>query len=292
MKSHYSILRFINNPLSRENIAIGLIAISENQVRFRFSNEKVNLIKKLNPYGFELANFTLNKIEDSINSSYVKEDELIGNENIFNIEYIERLSSYNNGILQFDKPSAINIEFNQTFFDSFFIKYIGLESRYSKTENNSISIFKNRIKSKLYEPLKNQIDVDLKIKKKQIPSLYFDYHLDGIGVNGVVYSIKGIDLNSNQAPSVIAKDISEFESFNQRLDSFSKSKGLPAGKNKHYLVIDPYKGSKLSYLDLYNILSDSDKDLPFYELIGSKDLNELVIQLKKNKTRKFTEEFF
>jgi hypothetical protein len=291
MKSHYSILRFINNPLSRENIAIGLITISENKVRFKFSNEKVNLIKKLNPASFDLTNFTLNKIQNSINSANINEGELIGNENIFSIEYIERLSSYNNGILQFDKPSAINMDFNQTFFDSFFLKYIELESKQFKKEVKPVSLFKDRIRTKLYRPLENQIDVNLKIRKKQIPSLYFDYHLDGLGVNGVVSSIKGIDLNSNQSPSVIAKDISEFESFNQRLDSFSQSKGLPKG-NKHYLVIDPYRGSKLSYLDLYSILSESDKDLPFYELISSEDLNRLVLQLKNDKTRKFTEEFF
>lgn len=291
MKSHYSILRFVNNPLSRENIAIGLITISENQVRFRFSKEKVNLIKKLNPDSFELTNFTLNKIQDSINSSIIHEGELLGNENIFNIDYIERLSSYNNGILQFDKPSAINIVFNESFFDSFFLKYIGLGASHLKTDFKSNSFFKDRIRAKLYKPLENQIDVDLKIKKKQIPSLYFDYHLDGLGVNGIVSSIKGIDLNSNISPSVIAKDISEFESFNQRLDSFSLSKGFPKG-NRHYLVIDPYKGLKLSYLDLYSILSEGDKDMPFYELISSDDLSKLVNRLKSDKTRKFTEEFF
>lgn len=292
MKSHYSILRFINNPLSKENIAIGLIWISENQVKFKFSNDKVKITKKLNPKSFDLTNFTLNKIDESINSSILKEGELITNDNIFHKEYLERLSSYNNGILQFDKPSAINIDFNESFFNSFFKKYIELESSNFKLENKSISVFKNNIQTKLYKPLAKQIDVDIKIKKKQIPSLYWDYHIDAIGVNGVVHSIKAFDLISYQSPSLIAKDISEFESFNQRLDSFTKSKGLSGKDNKHYIVIDPYKGPKVSYLDLYNILSESDKSLPFYQLISSKDLKNLVSDLKKDNTRKFSEEFF
>ena len=281
MKSHYSILRFINSPLSGENIAIWLIAISEDQVRFKFSNEKVSLVKKLNPDSFDLTIFTINKIQESINSAKIKVDELIGHENIFTKDYIQRLSEYNNGILQFDKPVAINIKFDKSFFESFFSKYIELDSHSVKQQDKPVSLFRNKIESKLYKPLSNQIDVNLKIKKKQIPSLYFDYHLDGI---------KAIDLNSHQAPNQIVKDISEFESFNQRLDSFAKSKGI-SGVNKHFLVMDPYKGNKMSYLDLYSILSEGEKTLSFYELIGSKDLNGLVLQLKENKARKFTEEF-
>ncbi|MDO6852621.1 hypothetical protein Q4599_03465 [Cellulophaga lytica] len=286
-------MRFINNSLSKENLAIGLIVISNDDVRFKFSDEKIRLIRKLNPNSLDLVNFTINKIKHSINSSLKNEKELFQSKNIFTKEYLDRLSSYNNGILQFDKPSGIDILFDDSFFNSFFNKYIDLGKGNFALEKQiqPVSEFKRILKTQFYKPLVNQIDVDFKIKKKQIPSLYFDYHLDGIGVNGVVYSIKGIDLNSKQSPATIAKDISEFESFNQRLDSFSKSKGI-SGDNKHYLVIDqPHKGARLSYIDLYDILSESDKNLSFYELISSNDLNNVVSQLKENNARKFSEEF-
>ena len=43
MKSYYSIIRFVNNPLSKENLAIGMIVISGGKVFYKFSQEKINI---------------------------------------------------------------------------------------------------------------------------------------------------------------------------------------------------------------------------------------------------------
>ena len=59
MENYISILRFVNNPLSDESIALGLIVVSENDVFFKMSAKKINFAKKLNPVSGKLLDFSL-----------------------------------------------------------------------------------------------------------------------------------------------------------------------------------------------------------------------------------------
>ena len=282
-------MRFISNPLSKENIAFGLIMESNGKIMFRFSEEKLDFIYKLSPLNLKLIKFSISKIEESLKKPVDNDEKLIAVDEIFNLKYLDRLSSYNNGIIQFDKPQSINQMYDNEKFESFFNKYIAINVQKENALLNIITQFQNKISKSLYEPLKSQIDIDTTIKKESIPHLFFNYHLDGIGVNGSIYSIKAIDLNSNKALSQVQKNISEYESFNIRVDSFAKTRDIN-GESKHYLVVDPYIGSKLSYLDLYNIISKQ-SDINSYELIGTNELDKIVKLIKKRKAKKFTEEF-
>lgn len=287
MKSVYSIIRYVNNPLSNENIAFGLIAIADGKISFKFAEDKIDFILKLNPSIQKIFEFSVNKLKASLEERSVEPNLLFKTDTLFSKEYLNRLSEYNNGIIQFDRPSSIDISLKNECFLSFFNNYIALNV-VSEKKAKEASVLKRVVKSELYNPLKDQIDVDYKLKKKQIPSLFFDFHLDGLGVNGAIYSAKAVDINSGKAVHQICKEISEFESVNQRLDEFGKSKGI-IEPSKHYLIIDQYNGNKISYLDLYSILSQS--NCPFYELISSSEIHKIVSQIKKTKARKFSLEF-
>jgi hypothetical protein len=290
MKSFYSIIRFVNNPLSRENLAIGLIMISNNKVYYKFSNEKIQLVNKINPSNFKLLEYTIDKINNFIKNEneLEKKVSLFSDDNKVNFEYLKRLSIYNNGFLQFDNPSIINIDFDEVKFHDFFHKYIDLVIK--PVEKKKIdNIFSKRVRQIFQEPLKDIIDIDYKVKKAEIPNLFFDYKLDGIGYNGIVYSVKSIDLNSERKIDLIRKDISELESLNPRIDLFSKLKGFDPSKNKHYLVIDKYKGTKASYHELYDILSGQNSFDCNYNLINSDELKDVTSDIKKTNAHKFSE---
>ncbi len=288
MKSFYSIIRFVNNPLSKENLAIGLIMISDKKIHYKFSNEKIQLVNKINPVNYKLLEYTVEKIDKFIKDEIENDISLFSDDSKVNFEYLKRLSIYNNGFLQFDNPSIINIDFDEVKFNDFFHKYIDLvispvaekviDNRFSKTVNK---VFR--------EPLKNIINIDYKVKKAEIPNLFFDYKLDGIGYNGIIYSVKSIDLNSERPIDQIRKDISELESLNPRIDLFGKSKGFDPNKNKHYLVIDEYKGKKASYLELYDILSKQNSDDYKYHLINSDELKDVTNDIKKTNAHKFSD---
>ena len=289
MKSYYSIIRYVNNPLSRENLAIGMILISGKFVFYRFSDYKIKLAHKINSRNRDLLDYTVEKIMAFISNELKSEIKLFPGDNSVNVEYLNRLSVYNNGFLQFDKPSALNMGFDKSGFDDFFKKYVEvvLPVQKKKVINRS---FDRAIKRVFKDPLKEKINLDFKIKKESIPNLFFDYTVDGIGVNGSIYTLKSIDLNSEKPIDNFRRDISELESLNYRLNLFGERNGLKANENKHFLLINPYKGSKGSYRDLYEVLNDqNEKDFP-YKVIGSKDLPGVTAEFKKsNSLKKFTE---
>jgi len=263
MKSYYSIIRFVNNPLSKENLAIGMIVISNGNVFYKFSKEKVNLAQRINRSNANLLGYSIDKISNFIDNQLKEEVSLFEREASINFEYLNRLSIYNNGFFQFDKPSIINIDFNKEKFSDFFAKYIELNRRSSNKAIVDRS-FERIINQVFLKPLKNVIDIDYKVKKEQVPGLFFDYKLDGIGVNGSIYTVKSLDLNADKPIDSYRKDISELESLNYRLDLFSKENDLDSHANNHYLVVDPYVGSKRSFQNLYDILSDQDvSDYPY-----------------------------
>lgn len=285
MKSFYSIIRYVNNPLSKENLAIGMILISGNDIFYKFSSEKINLAHKLNSSNEELLQYTVKKVSDFIQNQLKEEISLFSRENKINLEYLNRLSVYNNGFLQFDSPAVLNLNFDRSKFENFFKKYIELNIKQPDKKAIDKS-FEKTIKKVFQEPLSNLIDVNYKVKKENIPNLFFDYTLDGIGVNGSVYSLKSIDLNSEKPLDNYRRDVSELESLNHRLDLFSKEKGLDADHNQHYLVIDPYRGSKSSYKKLYEVLREQkDEDFP-YSIIGTDSLPSVTAAIKKSESIK------
>lgn len=289
MKSFYSIIRFVNNPLSKENLAIGLIMISGNKIHYKFSSEKIQLVNKLNPVNFKLLEYTIEKISSFIQKELKNEVSFFHDDNKINFEYLKRLSIYNNGFLQFDAPSVINIDFDEIKFNDFFNKYIQLS--YKNVEKIEVdNTFSKRIRKVFQEPLSNLIDIDYKIEKEKIPGLFFDYKLDGIGLNGVIYSVKSIDLNLEKPIDQIRKEISELESLNFRIDSFGKSiRNIDPKLNQHFLVVDEYKGKKKSYKQLFDILSEQ-KNIEYpYEIVNSADLGRVTKLIQKNKVSKFSE---
>lgn len=287
MKSYYSIVRFINNSLSNENLAVGMIVISGKEVFYKFSTDKLNLVKKISPTNTSLLEYTLDKIK-----SFIK-NEILSNKSLFsdltfNVDYLERLSIYNNGFLKFDKPSGINMSFDNEKFDGFFKRYIELNIKVPAKPIIDRS-FTNAVNKVFSEPLKDKIDINYRMKKGIIPNLFFDYKLDGIGMNGVIYTVKSIDLNAELPIDKLNTQVTDLESLNHRVDLFGQQHNLNPKENRHYLVVDQYKGSKSSYKNLYEMLkSQSPRDYS-YSVIGTHELAKVTEEIKMRGAKKFSE---
>ncbi|WP_044208407.1 hypothetical protein [Flammeovirga sp. OC4] len=283
MKSYYSIIRFVNNPLSKENLAIGIILVSKSKVYYKFSDQKIRFSKNINSSNAKLLDYTIKKVSDFIDSEFRKDISLFSQDNSIYIDYLKRLSIYNNGFLQFDNPKALNLEFNSISFENFYQKFI--EIKYKKISKETVDkSFENTIKKVFHEPLKGLIDLDYKIKKQEIPNLFFNYTLDGIGVNGSIYSVKSLDLNSEKPIDTFQREISDLESLNYRLDLFSKENLSNPNSDNHYLVVNEYKGRKDSYQKLYEILK-SQNDLSFpYSVISTDELPTLTKKIKSSES--------
>ena len=288
MESYYSILRFVNNSISNEAIAIGLVFLSNDQVFSKISRPKVDFAKKLNPKASTLLDFTLKQLKTFLDQEANEQpDSLFKFPKRLNSEFLKRLSDYNNGLLQFSPPSYIKEHITQSSFSVYFDKFIGStdESHSQKIEK---SVFQSVIDQKFCNPLKDRIDVNYTIKKKSLPSLFFDFKIDGIGVNGSIYAAKSVDFNANRPLNQIRSEISEFESIIERLKIFAANKGIGNTDSQYYLIVDPYNGKSPSYLDLYSLLKE--ENMPFFSIKSSNELENLVDLIIKNNVRKFSEE--
>jgi hypothetical protein len=290
MKSCYSILKFVSNPLSDESIALGIVVVTDERVFFKISDAKIDFAKKLSPSCARLLDFSIKQLSefadlDSCNSS----DRIIKCEKRIKFDFLQRLSKYNNGLLQFSKPLSIGKDIaDDLAFNSYFEKYIGTDIKSIKKDKKEYnSELKQNVQERLYEPLKDKIDVDFILKKDKLPTLYFDFHFDSIGVNGSMYAAKSIDLNSSRKLADIKSDISEYESVLERLNKFAEKKHIN-GLHEYYLIVDPYKGNVPSYNDLYSLLEK--ETMPYFKLINSNELDRVVKNVIKNNAHKFSEE--
>lgn len=288
MKSFYSIIRYVNNSVTNENLAIGIIMISGTKLFFNFSKDKLALASKLNDKNSKLLHFTIDNIKQGLESDLENSKYLFDFEHNYNLEFLKNMSIYSNNFLQFDKPKAIDMDFDQSSFNSFFSKFIDINIK-SKHENREDKSFVNRVNNSFINPLKNVIDTNYKIKKGTLPKLFFDYTLDGIGVNGVIYSVKSVDINSDKAIDSLRREISELESLNLRLDKFAEQRSINPDKNEHYLVVDPYKGQKHSHHDLYSLLMENGNSGFPYKIIDTSKLSDVASKIEKANAQKFSE---
>lgn len=142
------------------------------------------------------------------------------------------------------------------------------------------------IESKFVAPLVDRIDLNITIKQKQLPSLFFDFAIDGLGVNGSLYVVKSVDLNMVKASTAKA-NISEYESLLDRLIDFSKLKGI-TGDPVTYLVVDAPEKEKSELSDLYRFLKN--EPMKYFQVISSDALSEVTTEIIQKEARKFYQE--
>ena len=98
----YSIVSFLNNPVSDEKIACGLIFSSDNFSRFRFSQSKMEIIRILNPENYAFFEKAI------LHASGTSDFELL----------------QNRGVLHISSPKILIEENTQESFDWYFSKWI------------------------------------------------------------------------------------------------------------------------------------------------------------------------
>lgn len=88
MSSYYSIIRYVNNQWSNENIAVGLMVLSNHHAFFKVSERKLKFVQKLNPASFKLFDFSINQLKKFVDKernylvqtyqeSFLKKESLI-----------------------------------------------------------------------------------------------------------------------------------------------------------------------------------------------------------------------
>jgi len=120
MNSFISILSFQTSSCSGENLAGGLLAVSNEKIWFKTSDFKLEIAKLLCGGDYEtmlkqIIQLIQNRIENPSKESAV----------LFSSEYFSYLNKYSQGILQFSPPKPVGLPIDDNSFDQLFKQFIG-----------------------------------------------------------------------------------------------------------------------------------------------------------------------
>lgn len=239
MKSLLSIIYLQTNTVSGEKIAVGLLAISENEVFFQVSDHKLKLVAKLSnadvlkhaEISFALIN---NKVVETNKEN--KSHSLIKNDSLFTKEYISYLNKYSKGLMQFDMPKLYAGIVDKKIFKTLFQQFIG-EWEEKPEAAKKIVQFHTVIKKQLNKPVfKQKVDVDYTLNPQKIAGLLKPLDITLISKNGSILAAQAIDFSNSE--DVITKHTYELQVIIDCLEKLGKQNINKKHHGSYYLLFN------------------------------------------------------
>ena len=286
MKSLLSVIYLQTNTISAEKIAVGLLALSENEIFFNVSKDKLKLASKLSTTDVlkhaELS-FTLvnNKVIETNKEN--KSHTLLKNDSLFTKEYISYLNKYSQGLIQFDMPKSYAGAIDKKIFKTLFQQFIGVWDESEQTENKHTQ-FHTVIKKKLNKPVfKQKTDIDYLLDPAKIEGLLKPQDITLISKNGNILAAQAIDFNFSE--EVITKHTYELEVIINCLEKLGKENISKNHHGNYYLLFNkPAKNSPQE--KLLNEIKKTKSGIMTIEESGY--LEELEDKLQKDDYNKFS----
>lgn len=282
MNSFYNILRIAGDTSSNDSVSIGLLAYSNGKYFLQFSAKKIRIAKSLISDNSEIIDFfqsqmtaRINNLNDAIR---LDESKLFQEKNLYSASYFDYLNRYSNNLIQFSKSFPISKNINQNDFEQLFNLLIGDDFQSSNQEVTKWQEFEYRVKNKLLDQVKDQVHIYAKLTEKVIPSLYFTYDLDCVGINGVITAAKSIDFNRNE--NTIDRNISHYFQISTLLaKNYSKDKS----DNNFYLIADEPAPSNSKSYQIWTKLKKQRQ----FEVIHSEEAEKVANKIFETKAHKF-----
>lgn len=244
MKSFYSILKLSPNIATEDSIAIGLLLFDGENFRTYISSGKKRLANKLLDDKNLSLNYIINQIIekcDELNNDKKDLQFFYKSERFVDISYFEYLSNYSNGIIQFSKPNVLYNKVDESEFkkliELLFNEPVCVQLEDAGFNDRSLEI----IEKKLIDKVQNKVHTNYRFTPESFPSIYFNYEMDCIGLNGSLVGAKS--LSFERSPQFLDRNISHYFTLISSLTSkFNKS----LQDNNFYLISEEPKdiGSK------------------------------------------------
>ena len=245
MKSFISIIYLQTNSVSGEKIAVGLLAVSEDEVFFQVSEQKIKLASKLsNADVLKHAEISFALISNKVHETNKenKSQSLLKNDSLFTKEYISYLNKYSKGLMQFNVPKSYAGAIDKKVFKTLFEQFIGSWEEKTSTSKKQPTI-QNIMKKKLNKPVfKEKVDVDYTLQPEKIKGLLLPQDITLISKNGNILAAQAIDFNNSE--EVITKHAYELEVIVNCLQKLGEESINKNHKGSYYLLFNkPVKNS-------------------------------------------------
>ncbi|MEM6720793.1 MAG: hypothetical protein AAF611_15795 [Bacteroidota bacterium] len=243
MKTFFSIMYLTLNASLDEKISIGIFMFNNEDVKFKFSDTKLGVIKNLIPnqnhhfiksYFKSLNNHLYKDPEDKILFGINKKISL----DWVNEQYLNYLHRYSNNIISFSKPKKVDISFNKSNFDKLYEKYVFSKDVKIDNKDSKEDIIKI-VKKKLYSRIKSNVNLDATISPSDFKELISPVNVNFIGKNGQIVSGQTIDFSKRYVD--LERDLTKYISFTKAVD-FEKGSG-------HYFLVgdEPKKANSKNH---------------------------------------------
>lgn len=235
MSTFFSIIYLTLNASLKERISIGMIMSNGEDVKFKVSNTKLNIIKQLIPnqnYTF-LKSYFKNLNKDLLfkpdDSSGLLDLNTEKKDNWVNENYFGYLFRYSNNIVEFSEPKSISINLDEITFNKIYTKYVfgsDLElMSFQSIDNDIVRIVRN----KLYSRIRSRVNLDAIVNPNDFNELISPVNVNFIGKNGKIVSGQTIDFEKRYVD--LERDLTKYISFTKAVD-------YQFGQGKYFLVGD------------------------------------------------------
>ena len=209
MNTYYSIIKIVTNSLVDDAISVGLVLSNDNKFLIRFSERKLKIAKHLIKVSSKNLDYFITQIQAQIQPKGTNID-LFSSPFTINSNYFSYLNKYSNNLIQYSKPNFIKSNTDELVFGKLFNLYIDEEFSGKKIEKKEDPFIKvlDVVEKKLISKVSGKIHTNIKFTDKILPSLYFNYEMDCIGLNSVFTGAKSIDFNHSE--QTIQKELSHY----------------------------------------------------------------------------------
>ncbi len=283
MQTFYTIIKIAPNTMTDDCLSIGLLVCDGSKYWLHFSEERKSTLKRLMDENADVVDFIvkqitlhIRKLNNEINKSNTA---LFPLNSLLNSEYFSYLNNYSNGLLRFSKPSFLNDVINKEKYLKLFAllvdKNIEREPKVKDTVNDRFyaSINKNLIKK-----VEKKIHTKVKINSSTLPSMYFQYEMDCIGLNGSFVGAKSIPFN--KSIQSLDKEISHYITL---ISLISTTYSKDVKKNNFFLIAD--EPTEISSPE-HNTWENINKN-PLFKVVNSEQVNTIAEKVKQTRAKTF-----
>ncbi|MFC6269611.1 hypothetical protein [Frigoriflavimonas asaccharolytica] len=285
MKTYYTILKLSTNTIVGDSLSIGLLVCRGNKYWLKVSEHKKNIAKKLLGDKENSVDFVIKQLSTYLKqlNSETQKSNLFTFESFITEDYINYLNVYANGILQFSKASALNDDFDDLKFSKLYSllieKNIGGKNEVFQ-DIKSISLLEQNVQDRLISKVRNRIHTEITIDNSVLKSIYFNYEMDCLGLNGSFVGAKSLSLD--HTVQTLEKNVSHYVTL---IALLSQKYDKNLNNNKFFLIADEplYKTPAHKFWEEM-------KDVSTFKLISSEEVEQVAEIVDKTDARKFLQE--
>ncbi|MGV8914663.1 MAG: hypothetical protein ACOH1X_04345 [Kaistella sp.] len=283
MKTYYTILKLSPNTIVGDSLSVGLLVCRGNKYWLKVSDYKKNIAKKLLGDKEKSVDFVIKQLSTYLNklNQETQKSDLFKFESFITEDYINYLNVYANGILQFSKASVIDDDFDDLKFSklySLLIEKVMFEkNEIVQLNQHHISVLEQKVQDRLINKVRNKIHTEITIDNSILKSIYFNYDIDCIGLNGSFVGAKSLPLD-HTVPT-LEKNVSHYVTL---IALLSQKYDKNLNNNKFFLIAD-----EPSYKTPAHKFWEEMKDVSTFKLISSDEVEQVTETVEQTGATKF-----